>query len=223
MLFVEPSVGSAGSDAAAQQTSSLGSPSFVLAERTALDCSDHLAVTMMNASSTYTDRYVAMMAREGPCAANYGPLAIELPFFEAANYLLAWTDQLLKSLDVEENGFIDLIVELRPMFKHAFGRVDTKGSMAECIASRQNQYELEFDPMFEPSTRDSVWHSYLSSLLLRAEVEECLFLAVPELPPEVAVDARKERRSRAALASLEATVVAEYLGSARTLIQGNAN
>ena len=173
----------------------------------------------MAACTKYTQHYLLSMSRLPLPDTMYRPRKTELPLFEAANYLLAWTDEVFRTQNIEENEYIDLIVELRPLFRSAFGCVDSKDRMVECISSRQNQYAMEFSAQLEPNERQKALHRYLNEQLLRAEVEESLFLSAPWEDSKVANDSRMETASRAALASLEQGLVTNYLDWVRALVQ----
>ena len=176
----------------------------------------------MTTSARYIEDYLAIMSAALSIGVAYRPRKTELPLFESANYLLARTDQLFEELSVEENEFIDLIVELRSLFRAAFRAVDTNDSMSECITSRQNQYVPNLEQTLDQTERNNRLHSYLNKLLLRAETEEALFISKPE-DVEPASSTSKIETSRTALSSLESKIISDYLAVASALIGRGVN
>jgi hypothetical protein len=187
-----------------------------------MNYSERLAHTLMTTSAKYTRDYLALMSYSLDTAFAYRPRKAELPLFESANYFLARTDQLFDQLSIEENEFIDLIVELRPMFRAAFRGVDPNEIMSECITSRQNQYGPNLERTFEQNEGNNRLHPYLNRLLLRAETAEALYVSRPG-DAEPASSANKIRPSRTALGILEAEIVADYLSAASALTGRGAN
>ena len=187
-----------------------------------MDDSETLARTLMGISEKYIEGYRVMMSAEPSLAVAYRPLRTELPLFEAANYLLARTDQLYDDLSIAEDEFIDLIVELRGMFRVVFRAVDPNNVISECVTARQNHYGSLCNRATGRIERNGRLHSYLSRLMLRAEVEEVLFLPGPE-DDERIDSSRKIETSLAALQSLESRIVDDYLGLASALVGGGVN